>query len=164
MRPALMIALSTAALLIAPVAMAAPADVSVAVGSKLQKTFDKTYGAREAAFLTTDLRETVEKALARSGALDGARVELTLTDVKPNRPTFKQLGDTPGLSMQSFGIGGATIEGRIIGADGRETPLRNHWYETDIRDSFGRWIWSDAEIAFDRLARKLSRGEQLAAR
>lgn len=157
--------LSAAALLAsATAAFAAPATVTVAVAPDLQKTFDKTYGAREAAELTADLQTTVEKTLARAGAHDGARIELTLTDVKPNRPTFKQLGDKPGLSMQSFGVGGAAIEGKIIAADGTETPLSYRWYETDIRQASYNWVWSDAEWTFDRFARKLARGGEIARR
>lgn len=153
-----------ALLLSAGAAFAAPASVSVAVDAKLQKTFDKTYGVREAQVLTSDLQSTVEKALAKSGAYDGARIELTLTDVKPNRPTFKQMGDTPGLSMLSFGIGGAAIEGRIVAADGTTTPITYRWYETDIRESYARWVWSDAELTFDRFARKLAKGDEFAQR
>ena len=135
------LALSAAALLAsATAALAAPASVTVAVAPELQETFEKTYGVREAERLTADLQASVEKTLARAGALDGARIELTLTDVKPNRPTFKQLSDKPGLSMQSFGVGGAAISGKIISADGREKPLSYRWYET-----------------FDRFARKLAR-------
>lgn len=159
-----------AALAIAPVSLAAslacaaPADVSVSVAPELQKTFEKTYGVREAALLTGELKTSVEKALARTGAHDGARIELTLTDVKPNRPTFKQLGDTPGLSMESFGVGGAAIEGRVIGADGAARPIKYQWFESDIRESWARWVWSDAETAFDRFARNLARGGELARR
>lgn len=157
--------LSAAALLAsATAAFAAPATVTVAIAPDLQKTFDKTYGAREAAELTADLQTTVEKTLARAGAHDGARIELTLTDAKPNRPTFKQLGDKPGLSMQSFGVGGAAIEGKIIAADGTETPLSYRWYETDIRQASYNWVWSDAEWTFDRFARKLARGGEIARR
>lgn len=149
---------SAAALLAsATAALTAPASVTVSVAPELQKTFDKTYGMREAERLTRDLQVTVEKTLARSGAHDGARIELTLTDVKPNRPTFKQLSDKPGLSMQSFGVGGAAISGRIVAADGTEKPLSYHWYETDIREASYNWVWSDAEWTFDRFARKLAR-------
>ena len=145
-------------------AFAAPASVSVSIAPDLQKKFDKTYGAREATLLTGDLRATIEKALARTGAHDGARIDLTLTDVKPNRPTFKQLGATPGLSMESFGVGGAAIEGKVIAPDGTERPVRYSWYESDIRQAYGRWVWTDAEYAFDRLARRLARGPEVAVR
>ncbi|HKP80192.1 MAG TPA: hypothetical protein VJU34_13825 [Phenylobacterium sp.] len=160
-----LLALAAAALLAsATTALAAPASVSVTVAPELQKKFDKTYGQREAAFLTADLRESVEKSLAKTSAYDGARVEITLIDVKPNRPTFKQLSDTPGLSFGSFGVGGAAIEGRVIGADGAETKVDYKWFETDIRQSYGNWVWSDAQWTFDRYARKLARGGDLARR
>lgn len=149
---------------IANVAAAAPAEVRVAVAPALQATFEKTYGVREANLLKDELRKSVEQSLADSRALDGARIELTLVDVKPNRPTFKQLADTPGLSMQSFGVGGAALEGRVIAADGTERPVAYSWYESDFRQAYGRWVWSDAEWAFDRFARKLARGETLARR
>ncbi|WP_397420863.1 hypothetical protein [Phenylobacterium sp.] len=159
------LALSAAALLAsATAALAAPVSVTVAVAPELQKTFEKTYGVREAERLTADLQSSVEKTLARSGAHDGARIELVLTDVKPNRPTFKQLSDTPGLSMQSFGIGGAAIKGRIVAADGSEKPLSYRWYESDIRQASYNWIWSDAEWTFDRFARKLVRDAEIAQR
>jgi hypothetical protein len=160
-----LIALAAAALLAsAPAAFAAPAAISITVGPELQKKFDETYGVREAQLLTGDLRASVEKALARTGAYDGARIELTLTDVKPNRPTFKQLGDKPGLSMVSFGVGGATIEGRVVAANGRETPVGYRWYATDIRQADGNWVWSDAEWTFDHFARSLAKGDELARR
>jgi len=149
---------SAAALLAsATAAFAAPASVSVGIAPELQKTFEKSYGAREAERLTADLQASVEKTLARAGAHEGARIELMLTDVKPNRPTFKQLSDKPGLSMQSFGVGGAAITGKIVAADGTERPLSYRWYETDIREASYNWVWSDAEWTFDRFARKLAR-------
>ena len=151
-------------LLSAPVALAAPAAISISVGPELQKKFDKDYGVREQALLTDDLRTSVEKQLARTGAHDGGRIELTITDVKPNRPTFKQLGDTPGLSMLSFGVGGAAIEGRIVAADGTETPVAYRWYESDISEAHGNWVWTDATQTFDRFARRLAKGRELAKR
>lgn len=145
-------------------AVAAPASVTVSVAPELQKTFEKSYGVREADRLTVRLQSSVERALARTGAYNDAQIALTLTDVKPNRPTFKQLGDKPGLSLQSFGIGGAAITGRVVAADGRETPLTYRWFETDIENSYANWVWSDAEWAFDRFARRLASGRELAQR
>lgn len=162
------IALSAAALLasalVAPGALAAPPTVSVAIGPELQKKAEKTYGVRDVQRLADELREDVEKALAKSGRHQDARVELVLTDAKPNRPTFKQLGDTPGLSMESFGIGGAAIEGQIVAADGMATPVAYSWYETDIRQSWGDWIWSDATHSFNRFAVRLARDDARLAR
>lgn len=156
---ALVVALSGAT-----AAVAAPATVSVSVTPELQKTFETKYGVREMAELSDDLKTSVEKALAASGAHADARIELVLKDVKPNRPTFKQLADTPGLSMESFGVGGAAIVGRIVAADGSETPVDYSWYESDIRDAWGAWVWHDAEWTFDRFARRLARGQEVARR
>jgi hypothetical protein len=159
------IALSAAALLAsASGALAAPATVSVTIGPELQAKAEKTYGVRDVQRLADDLRTSVEKRLAKSGALEDARVELVLIDAKPNRPTFKQLGDTPGLAMDSFGIGGADIDGRILRADGSVTPVTYSWYETDIRESYGKWTWGDATWTFDRFASRLAKGDQLARR
>jgi hypothetical protein len=159
------IALSAAALLAsATSALAAPAAVSVTIGPELQTKAEKTYGVREVRDLADELRDSVAKRLARSGALQDTRVELTLVDAKPNRPTFRQLGDTPGLSMQSFGIGGAAIEGRIVRADGSTAPLAYEWYETDITQVYGHATWSDAAWTFNRFARRLASGEEVARR
>src|SRR5258705_11412994 len=98
-------ALAAAALLsTATVAFAAPASVTVTVGPELQEKAVETYGVRDVEDLATQLRKGVERELGRSGAYDGARIELTLVDAAPNRPTFKQLSDTPGLSLASFGL------------------------------------------------------------
>lgn len=154
------LALAAAALLAsATTALAAPPTVSVSIGPDFQKKLEKDYGVREGRVLTEDLQQEVQTALARSGRYEDARIELVLTDAKPNRPTFKQMQDTPGLSMQSFGVGGAAVEGRIVAADGTVTPLAYSWYETDIRQAYGDWIWSDATWTFNRLAGRLARGE-----
>ena len=160
-----LIALSAAALLAsATAAFAAPADVSVTIGPELQTKAEKTYGVREVRDLADELRDSIVKSLARSGALQDTRIELTLVDAKPNRPTFRQLGDTPGLSLQSFGIGGAAIEGRIVRADGSTAPLAYKWYETDITQVYGHATWSDATWTFNRFARRLATGEEVARR
>jgi hypothetical protein len=159
------LALAAAALVAsASAALAAPAGISVTLDPKLQEKAEKTYGVKEVARLQDELQKDVARELARTGAYDGARIELVLVDVVPNRPTFKQLTDTPGLSMQSFGIGGAKIGGQTVAADGTVTPVDYRWYETDIRWSWANWTWSDAEYAFDRFARKLAQGPAVARR
>lgn len=156
--------LTVAFALAASAALAAPAAVSVTVGEKLQQKAVKKYGTRDVERLAASLQTEVEKSLAKSGKYEGGRVELTLIDAKPNRPTFKQLGDTPGLSYQSFGIGGAKIEGRVVAADGAVTPLSYSWYETDIGQVWAVSTWHDAEWTFDRFASRLARGAVLASR
>ncbi len=155
---------ATALLASAPLAMAAPTSVSVTVGPALREKAAKTYGVRDIDELAARLRTDVVRTLAKTGAYDGARIELVLADAVPNRPTFKQMGDKPGLSMDSFGVGGARIEGQAIAADGATTPLRYSHYETDIREAQGRATWTDAERTISQFARRLGRGETLASR
>jgi hypothetical protein len=156
MRIHTLITTTALALAVAATAVAQPGagQVSVTIGPELQAKAEKKYGLREVQYLADELRRDVERALAKRG---GGRAELTIVDAKPNRPTFKQMSDKPGLSFQSFGIGGATIEGRIITADGRETPISYRWYETDIRQVMPAGTWSDAERAFDRVAWRIGR-------
>ena len=156
--------LATAPLAVSVGAVAAPATVNVSIGPELQAKALKTYGEREVARLADELRADAERALAKSGAYADSRVELVMTDVVPNRPTFKQLGDKPGLSFESFGVGGAAFTGRIIAADGTETPLSYKWYESDIRQAYGNSTWRDAEWAIDRFTARLARGQTLAQR
>lgn len=145
-------------------ALAAPPVVTVTIGPELMTKAEKTYGVRDVERLADDLRQGVERAAAREGAHSDARIELVLTDAVPNRPTFKQLGDTPGLSMESFGVGGAAITGKLVAADGTETHLAYKWYETDIRQAYGHWVWWDAQTTMSRFASRLARGQKLAAR
>lgn len=150
--------------LAATAANAAPAEVQVQIGPKLQKAAADSLGVKEVDRLAADLKRQVERELARTGVLDGARIELTLVDARPNRPTFKQLGDRPGLSYESYGVGGARIEGRAVAVDGAITPIRYEWYESDIRYAPYRVTWSDADTAFGQFARRLARGDAYARR
>jgi hypothetical protein len=157
--------IATAALLAsATAALATPASISVTIGPDLQAKATKTLGVREVAELADQLKATVARRLAKTGAYDGARIELVLADAQPNRPTFKQMGDRPGLSYESFGLGGAAIKGQAIAADGTVTPISYHYYEYDLRQSHHGATWSDAEGAFQRFAYDLSRGQKLASR
>ena len=159
------LAVATIALLAsATAALAAPASVSVSVGPELQAKAVKTLGVREVNDLAAELRATVEKQVSKNPAYDGARIELVLADAKPNHPTFKQLGDQPGLSWESFGIGGAKIEGVSIAADGAVTPINYKYYESDIRWALRGGTWADAESVFQRFASDLRRGDRLASR
>ncbi len=134
-------------------AMAAP-SVDVTIGPKLQKKADK-YGVREFDYLSRDLQRT----FARTPALDGATVKLQISEATPNRPTFKQLGDRIGLSMQSIGIGGAKIEGTVTYPDGRTVPVNYSYYDQDIIQASmqGLTTWGTAQHAFDLAARKVVR-------
>ena len=139
-------------------AMAEPALISVSLGPDLQDKAEEL-GPREVQEQADRLAELVGRALAREGDLDGARIELVLTDLRPNRPTFQQMSDRPGLDGQrSRSIGGATIEGRITTADGRTLPVQYDWYSSSLADVRGINTWADADRAYRRLAVNLADG------
>lgn len=131
-------------------------SVSVSVSPEVQKQLDKKYGQRELTYLTSDLQRSV--ARAAGAAPNGDRLEVTIKALSPNHPTFKQMGDVPGLSMQSVSIGGATLEGVRVSADGRRTPVAYSRFDHDIRESahYGLTTWATAQTAIDGFARKVA--------
>jgi hypothetical protein len=143
-----------AALALAASAAPALADTSITFAPEAQKKLAEDYGMREQAYLERLLTARVERALAAQGVQGSVR--LTVFDVTPSRPTLKQMSDKPGLSFQSFGIGGADIEG-VVQTSAGEVRLRQDWYETDIVDSQFESTWGDAATAFDRFARRLAK-------
>ncbi len=139
-------------------ALAGPASVHVAIGPDLQEKADEL-GQRDVREQADRLAEVVRRALAREGRLDGARIDLVLTDLKPNHPTFEQLAQRPGLDgHRSLSIGGAAIEGSVTTADGEVLPVRYDWYSTSLAEVRGHTTWQDADRAYERLARRLADG------
>ncbi|MDP3404610.1 MAG: hypothetical protein Q8S03_07970 [Brevundimonas sp.] len=158
MRPlALIVPLAMASALAFPALAQAP-RVIVTLGSELAEKVEDL-GQRDVDRQMALLQTTVERELARSGTLDGAEVNLVVTELKPNRPTFQQAVDRPGLSViDSRSIGGATIEGEVITADGERRPVRYSHYSTSIAEVYSYSTWFDAERAYDRLAGRLASG------
>lgn len=139
-------------------AMAEPALISVSLGPDLQDRAEEL-GPREVQEQADRLAELVGRALAREGDLDGARIELVLTDLRPNRPTFQQMADRPGLDgFRSRSIGGAAIEGQITTADGQVVPVRYDWFSSNLGDVRGINTWADADRAYRRLAVNIADG------
>lgn len=143
-------------------ALAAPpvSTVRVTIGPDLAKKTE-VMDAREFDYLTRALKRSVEKTLDRQGALDpqGGELDLVIEDARPNRPTMREMSAKPGLSYESFGVGGARVSGEYRAASGARTPVAYSWYETDIRWAQHGSTWSDASEAFDRLAARLAKDE-----
>jgi hypothetical protein len=99
----------------------------------------------------------VEATFARQG-VKAERVVVTIEDAKPNRPTWQQVSDKPGLDpMRSVSIGGARISGIAYDAAGAEIgSLDYDWYETDLSNVLAANTWSDARVTFDRFARRFA--------
>ncbi len=149
--------LALAAAIATPVLAQAP-QVTVTVGGDLTEDVQEL-GQRDVDRQLARLQTVVERRLARDGALEGATINLVITDLKPNRPTFQQAADKPGLSIvDSISIGGATIEGEVITADGQRLPVRYSRFSSSLAEVRGYTTWQDADRAYERLADNLVSG------
>lgn len=150
------ILLAAAALSLAPLAQAA--DISVSYSEDFAEELEENYGTREGEYLTREIIEDLEREFGKKG-VDPARVEVTIINAKPNRPTIKQLGDEPGLDFgRSIAIGGMDLEAKVFDASGAEvSSFQYDWFENDIRFAQGASTWSDANRASRRFATKFAK-------
>ena len=130
-------------------------DIEIGVSEAFQEKLADDYGERETDRLVEKLQSKMQGAVDRSG-VQVDLIKLTIEDAKPNRPTFEQLSDQPGLDpIRSISIGGAKISGVAYDASGEEiASLTYDWYSHDLRDVIGAGPWTDANRAFDRFSRK----------
>jgi len=148
--------LFTAALLaFAPIAGATTVNVSYSDDFTEKLTDD--YGEREGVRLSEEITEDLIREFEKKG-VSVARIDVMIIDAQPNRPTFKQLGDRPGLdAIRSISIGGMSLEGTAYDAEGNVLGTKQYdWFETDIRDVVGAGTWTDARRASDRFARRFA--------
>jgi len=145
-------------LMAAGAAMAQPQAINVTVSPDFAKDAEKL-GERDVQFQIEDMTRTLERTLTRRDALNGATLDLAITDLKPNRPTMQQMTERPGLDpIRSVSIGGATVEGTVTLADGTVQPVKFRYYTPNLRDAYGTTTWTDAHRAYDRLAINLASG------
>jgi len=144
-----------AALALLPIASAA--EVKVSYSPDFAEELADNYGEREGVYLTEKIVKDLNKAFDRAG-IDPARVEVTIMDAKPNRPTYEQLSARPGLDMlRSISIGGMELQATAYDADGNELGSKNYgWFEHDIQFVIGLSTWSDARRASGRFSRKFA--------
>ena len=134
---------------------------SITIGEALEAKRDD-YGPRALDRLEAELRDSIEHALERANLLADADaadifIAVTLEDAFPNRPTFAQLSNQPGLSYESYSRGGARLSATLSGADGTQLGEADyHWRTMDITDAAHRSTWTDADRTFDRFARRLA--------
>jgi len=134
----------------------AQSRVTVTVAPEFSRQVTKL-GDREVNEQIANLQSEVEKALDQR--YPGATANLVLKDLKPNRPTFQQVSDTPGLDpIRSISIGGASVEGEIVTADGERRPVNFSYFSPNLRDVWGYSVWRDADRAFERLGARIEQG------
>lgn len=146
-------AFALAAPVLATPASAAGPTVSVTYSEDFSEKLTEDYGEREKRVL----EDMVGSSLRRELPATVTRVEVELVDAVPNRPTFEQMGNEPGLSYASYGIGGAELRGRAFDASGAVVGEATYsWYSQDILWSQHAWVWEDADRAIDRFAQELA--------
>ena len=136
---------------------AAATEVAVTYSDDFAEELADNYGEREGAALTEDIIEDIDRAFAKAG-VDPARVDITIIDAKPNRPTFEQLADRPGLDpIRSISLGGMKLSGTAYDADGNVIATEEYgWFENNLQDVLGSGVWSDANRASRKFAKKLA--------
>jgi len=159
-------AISLIALSAAPAALAGdgnhaeapvPYDIAVEYSADFMEKLEDDYGVREGDYLAGEVMEDIARAMTKRGVAFGS-IKVTILDAKPNRPTFEQLSAEPGLSFQSFGIGGMKLAATAFDEDGSVLgKLEYSWFENDIRDAQGRATWWDANRASRRFATKFAK-------
>ena len=127
-------------------------QINVTYGEKAEKAITKTYGERE----RVAIRDLLERNLTRELGNQAARVDVVINDVVANRPTFKQMGDRPGLSFQSFGIGGADVTGKAYDSAGNLIGEVSYDWYGDIMWADTSWTWTDADRALHQFSRRLA--------
>ena len=121
-----------------------------------QEILEEEYGERELDRLSDEIRDDITRELGNAG-ISPARIDVTILDAKPNRPTLEQIGRN-GLRFRSFGIGGMDLKAVAFDGSGNViNELEYGWFENDIRLAEGRTTWYDARRASDKFARKFAK-------
>ena len=138
-----------------------PVSISpIGFGPELTEKADE-YGQRELDYLANEMREDLERELSGMLGENGLRLEVTILDATPNRPTMEQIRQNP--SHSSISIGGASLEARLLDASGAELETFSYsWRSHNIQDVVGYSRWTDARRAMDRFASDI--GESLSER
>ena len=72
-------------MLAAPAALAG--EINVTFSPEFTEELNDEYGMREADYLIEEVQEDLTRELGKAG-LDIARIDVTILDAKPNKPTF----------------------------------------------------------------------------
>ncbi len=136
---------------------AAATEVAVTYSDDFAEELADNYGEREGETLTEDIIDDLDRAFERAGVAP-AKVDITIVNAKPNRPTLEQLSQTPGLDgFRSISIGGMELVGTAYDADGNVIATQEYeWFENHIDQVVGSSTWSDANRASRRFAKKFA--------
>ena len=119
-----LVPLAALALLAAPAALAG--EINVTFSPEFTEELNDEYGMREADYLIEEVQEDLTRELKKAG-VDVARIDVTIIDARPSKPTFKQLGDEPGLD---YGASRSTGGFRLTAA--KSSPSTSDWLIASI--------------------------------
>lgn len=137
---------------------AAATEIAVTYSDDFAEELTENYGEREGERLTEEILEDLERAFEKAG-VEPAKVDVTIVNAKPNRPTFEQMHAKPGLDpIRSISIGGMELTGTVYDSDGNVLVTQDYgWFENNIRDVVGSGTWTDANRASRRFATRLAK-------
>lgn len=130
-----------------------------AFSPEFSRALANDYGEREGVYLRQAVDRAVARAFARRGlSVEPGRIEIAILDARPNRPTFKQLSQRPGLDyLRSISVGGATLQASVQGPGGAPIDVRHRYYTRDIFEArYSATTWSDAHRSIDRFAERVA--------
>lgn len=137
--------------------IAGAAEVTISYSDDFATELEDNYGEREGDILRREIAKDLTQAFDKVG-VDPARVQVTILDAKPNRPTLEQMRQKPGLDgFRSISLGGMELQATAYDEAGNELASHEYgWFENNLRDVMGHSVWSDARRASDRFSRKFA--------
>jgi len=147
-----------AMLMVGFVQSASATEITVKFSEDFAAELEDEYGEREGKILTQRIEKDLLNAFEKVG-VSPERVDVTIVDAKPNRPTFEQLRANIGLDgFRSISLGGMKLEGTAFGPDDAVLASQSYkFFENDIRDAVGSAVWTDARRASRRFASRLAK-------
>ncbi|WP_417477581.1 hypothetical protein [Maricaulis sp.] len=124
----------------------------IQIGDALAARVDEI-GEREFDRLKEILQSDLERELAGHLGENGSVLHVTIIDADPNRPTMAAMTARPGLSMESFSLGGASLAAELVSSSGATLQTYSYaWHSHTISNAAYASTWSDARRTFDRFA------------
>ena len=128
-------------------------QINIVFDKKLEKKFAEDYGDKEKGVIADIIKQEIAKKFSGKDY----RYEISINELTPNRPTMQQMDNKPGLSYQSFGVGGANLSGKVFDQAGNLiAETKYDYYSNDIWHSQYDWTWHDAEWAVESFVKKLA--------
>lgn len=136
---------------------ASATEITVTFSEDFATELQDEYGEREGKILTKRIEKDLLRAFEKEG-VSPERVDVTIVDAKPNRPTFEQMSANLGLDgFRSISLGGMKLEGTAFGADDAVLATQSYkFFESDIRLAIGSGVWTDARRASKGFAKRLA--------